>query len=696
MKPTIYLPCCNHAEEDFYAGRRHLPAVRGMMFQTFIPALILLVSMTLCIPALIPYVHARNVHDYLFLQRITRAEYPHAHAVLAREVETIEFSIDGTSMDTDEVFLTVFDQDGVRENSVRTFYINRHYTDLKIELFEVIDRNGIAKAVDLARYSREDSSTSSSRMNIYDSSQRELKVFIPELRPGDTIHYRVVKHDFKAMISGEFFGRIIAEYTFPIREYRVEFTGPESMQLHTLIKDEQPERVSSSSFAVNGRLTRMFEFKDVPAMVPEPSMPSFSRVAMRLLYSTVDSWGMVSKWYSALVEPHLAATTAIKVRVRELTANCASSEEKLAAIFYFVAQKIRYMGITAEYDRPGYEPHDVSLTFSRRYGVCRDKAALLVTMLREAGFHAVPVIISVGNKLDPEVVVPWFNHAIVAVLDEKGLPLRYLDPTSETSLQFLPDYERDSSCLAAWDNGAKLLLTPEPDADNNFSMLLVKDRLDSSGALVGTFHASFSGFCDTAMRVAMMNSSYERRRQMLEKFLGRRVPGMVISDLEWSDPEDRGVEFSFSCKFKAVNRIKETTGGRFLFFPVSSMRYLGVLDKYLMEKASLVHRKYPLRFNYVVKSRLLEHTDLGFLRDHASVALPGDKKVRGKKAGAEYVAKIAGQALTIERNFQVTALEVLPDEYDEILSVQRHLVQMEVLPVVLMPVAHDTVLEICP
>jgi hypothetical protein len=43
------------------------------------------------------------------------------------------------------------------------------------------------------------------------------------------------------------------------------------------------------------------------------------------------------------------------------------------------------MGLTPEKDRPGFEPHDVEITYGKKYGVCRDKAALLVSMLREAG-----------------------------------------------------------------------------------------------------------------------------------------------------------------------------------------------------------------------------------------------------------------------------------------------------------------------
>ena len=626
---------------------------------------------------------AQDLSDYTFLKSITSNAYPHAHTVLSRETETVEFNSDGTSRETDEVFLTILNQDGVRKNSTTTFYINRHYSRLTIELFEIIGADGAATPVDLKRYAREDSSAAASRMNIYDPAQRELRVFIPELHAGDTIHYRVTRDNFKTMIPGQFFGRKQAEYTFPVREYRVEITGPESMDIHTLIKDGQNGRYSSNKFTASGRTTHVFVFRDVPALVPEPAMPPLPRVTMRLLYSTIGSWNFVAQWYSRLVEPHLASTPAITAKVQELTAEKHSQDEKLAAIFYFVAQKIRYMGITAERDRPGYEPHDVSLTFSRRYGVCRDKAALLVTMLREAGFRAAPVIISAGSILDSEVVVPWFNHAIAAVLDKSNKPILYMDPTSETSRQFLPDYERHSSCLVASSHGSDLLLTPEPDANANLSNFRIEDRLHVNGVLSGTIHATLTGFCDTALRGAMMSSSEEKRKQILEELLQNRIPGIIIHDLQWSDPENRGIPFSFHCSFDAVNRTRVTADGRVLFYPVANMDYIGVLDKYLMERASLSSRRYPLRFNYVVKSTMKEQTVLGPGWDICHMMLPHPERAACRQAEAACRAELCNRTLVINRDFKITALEVPAKDYSNILMIQKHLRDIAITPIIL-------------
>jgi transglutaminase-like putative cysteine protease len=154
-------------------------------------------------------------------------------------------------------------------------------------------------------------------------------------------------------------------------------------------------------------------------MFDEPSMPPYDNVLQRLLVSTLPDWPAVSKWYWNLSQPHLDATSPeLENKVAELTAGTTNDLEKIMALFYHVSGNIRYMGLTPEKDRPGFEPHDVRLTFEKNYGVCRDKAALLVAMLREAGLKAYPVLINVGGKLDPEV--PRLRRKITGQLSPDG------------------------------------------------------------------------------------------------------------------------------------------------------------------------------------------------------------------------------------------------------------------------------------
>jgi transglutaminase-like putative cysteine protease len=129
-------------------------------------------------------------------------------------------------------------------------------------------------------------------------------------------------------------------------------------------------------------------------MFPEPDMPPVWTQVQHVRVSTVGSWQELSKWYWELCLPHLERTNPA------MTNKVAEIGRDVRAIFKFVSQEIRYMGLTLEDTSPGYAPHDVDITFNNRYGVCRDKAGLLTAMLRIAGFKAFPVLINVGAKMD--------------------------------------------------------------------------------------------------------------------------------------------------------------------------------------------------------------------------------------------------------------------------------------------------------
>ncbi len=196
-------------------------------------------------------------------------------------------------------------------------------------------------------------------------------------------------------------------------------------------------------------------------MFDEPAMPPYEMTLQRLFVSTMPDWQSVSKWYWNLSKSHLEATTPEMKQTVGFTHRRARASEmdRIKAVFYFVSKKVRYMGLTPEKDRPGFEPHDVEITFGKKYGVCRDKAALLVSMLREAGLEAYPVLISVGVKRDAEVPDPDFNHAIVSVQLKQGDYL-LMDPTDENTRALLPTRDCDQSYLVCRPEGENLKISP--------------------------------------------------------------------------------------------------------------------------------------------------------------------------------------------------------------------------------------------
>ncbi|MBN2331933.1 MAG: DUF3857 and transglutaminase domain-containing protein [Deltaproteobacteria bacterium] len=645
-------------------------------FINIVPAMVFFSILAISYPA------AAATQNFAFLAQITRRQYPHAHAVLALEKETITYAANGTSRAEDEVFLTILDEQGKQEHGVLSFQVNRSYAKLDIPLLEIIKPDGRLLSVDFEKNSREDTSTRNSRMNIYNPNQRTINIFLPGLEIGDTIHYLTRQERFKTIIPDQMYGMVLGQYLFPIRTYHFTLKGPASLPINHLIKDEVAGCVSYHEEKEKNLVIRNWTFKDVPPVVPEPSMPPLRQVAMRLLFSSLDSWEQISRWYHELVEPKLKPTPEMTEMVATLTAGKHTAEEKITAVYYFVAQQVRYMGITTETDRPGFEPHDVGLTFSRRHGVCRDKAALLVSMLRLAGFAANPVLISLDEKLDREIPLPYFNHAITVASNSKGEPAWFMDPTSETSRQLLPDYERDASYLIADQQGTSLSLIPPVLPEENRFSLHINDRIQPDNSLAGTITATCRGFADTAMRSLLMRRSREEQKDFLEQMILRRRPEIKVTNLNWSDPADRATLFTFSCSFSLPDAIRWLDQQRGIFLPASNMADPGILDRWILGKADMTTRSYPLRLGYTYSTVVEEQIAANPLLQQ--LELPPATAIDTKYFNYQtlYVGK-GEEQLTITRTFALKQLEVPAASYQEITSLQHDRNQEVLLPILI-------------
>ncbi len=643
---------------------------------------------TTCIIALIslaPAVCRAQTADYGFLQEINRHNYPFAHTVLAREIEHIEFHADGSRESQDDVYLTILDDEGKQNHKVLSFSVDKAYSQLKIELCELV-RAGKSNKIDVAAQSHEEAAADNSRSNIYNPLQKVIKLFIPGLKLGDTIHYRLKSRQFKPKIERQIYGSILGQYDIPIRSYIFTLTTPISCRLNWLIKDEIKGKVTYRKTRLPGttaKTIRTWHFRNVPQIVPEPDMPSFRRVAMRLLYSTLPDWQAISSWYDKLVAKKLAPGPQLKETVDKLVTGKSGRRQKMAALFYYVAREIRYLGVNGETERPGFEPHDVNLTLSRRHGVCRDKAALLVSMLQYAGFNAKATLMRVGDKLDYEIPLPYFNHAIVAVLDDHNSVTDFLDPTSETSRQFLPDYERECSYLVADRQHSDLGLTPPVSPAKNSFKLDVTEKITAAGILSGRIKVDCSGFNDTLMRSIMMNMSKKEQRNFLERFFLTQYSTLELSNIKWSAPGDRRQNFNFSGDFSvnALNEPKEKTGGKYLQ-PLLFIANPSLLERWIINQADMTRRRYPIKLGYTFSTIAEER--LTFVQPPRKICLPQARRRENKVFTTTlFCTRPTPDKLVIKRRFALKKTEVSAENYHLLTGLQNYKRNLALTPIII-------------
>ena len=102
----------------------------------------------------------------------------------------------------------------------------------------------------------------------------------------------------------------------------------------------------------------------------------------------------VGRWYAQLIAPQFALDTALRQALAQVLAGKTSEQEKIQAIHQFVLRNTHYVAL--EFGVYGYKPYPVSQVYARRFGDCKDKASLMIALLRasrhrgrhRAGAHA--------------------------------------------------------------------------------------------------------------------------------------------------------------------------------------------------------------------------------------------------------------------------------------------------------------------
>jgi hypothetical protein len=174
---------------------------------------------------------------------------------------------------------------------------------------------------------------------------------------------------------------------------------------------------------------------DKPPIIPEePLAPGLSEISPVILGSTFKTWDDFRKWYSEAVRGFTEPDDEVRRVAAELTKGKTTREDKLRAIFEFVADDIRYVNyVSGEW----WLPNRPQQLLARREGDCDDKAMLLITLLRSVGIEAQEVMVQTRLTGQPSIVqaknvaVPMFDHGIAFLPGPGGG--QYLDATSPQS-----------------------------------------------------------------------------------------------------------------------------------------------------------------------------------------------------------------------------------------------------------------------
>ena len=595
---------------------------------------------------------------------ITTNRFPDADTVLVDDIVREAYNPDGTSVAVDDEFTKILTEKGRRENTVRSLGFDACYETNTFLRAEIIKKDGRHVAIDPDQNGHVMINPGQMGANIYDPNSKVFQLSIPDLEIGDLLHVTALRTAFKTRVPDTWADENLFEGPSPLVHFTYEIVAPDARPLqHILLRNPVSNTVVYATTALpGGRTLHRWTVRDVPQMFPEPDMPGMETVVQRVILSTATNWPSLSRWYWELSKPRLdAVTPEMHEMVSNLVAGVTNRDDQIRHIFAFVSQKIRYMGITTETVAPGYEPHDVCMTFSNRYGVCRDKAALLVAMLRLADFEAYPVLINVGSKLDPDAPLPWFNHAIVSVRRADGT-YELMDPTNESTRDLFPAYLGNRSYLVAHPTGEVLRVSDVRPAESNLTHIRTHGTLDEAGTLTFDVAIAFDGINDTAYRGRFLKQKPDERRRFFEGLLKGRLPGAELSSFELKPDNLMDTETPLTAKLsgRVRNYPVEGEGATLLTMPwlASSLGYVNML----LGGATLAVRKYP--YETELDCGIEETIEITLGHDFgAPLVMPPECRIA--RSGIEFTMSIgvAKNVLTGHYRHLLTQPDFTPAEY---------------------------------
>jgi len=445
---------------------------------------------------------------------------------------------------------------------------------------------------------------------------REKMLNIGHLEPGDAVEIIMLRKGFTYALLGDeednkyippmrghFYDIVefFSSHPYKIKVYQVSVPRDKNLQFEIYNGETQ-----TSSWIENGKNVYTFTKKEVLPFKGEPKMVALSDVAPKLLLSTSPDWFAKSTWFFKVNEDFgsFESVPEIKTKVNQILIGAKNELDSVSRLTHWCADEIRYSGISMGKGE-GFTLHKGAMTFTDRCGVCKDKAGMLITMLRTAGFKSYPAMTMAGSRID-YIPADQFNHCVTIVKLHDG-KYHLLDPTWVPFVRELwSSAEQQQQYLMGVPEGADLATTPISDPVNHLIKINGKADLQADGTLKGQIMITAEGQSDAAIRGLFRYSNKTIWFQNVERELLKLWPQAQITKIDFSDPIDYLTQPIIITISYLIPQFAVVTSNTLIFTPLTASEIFKSFQGHLLFDAGLKERKYSFRDRC---SRLVEMSE---------------------------------------------------------------------------------------
>jgi tetratricopeptide (TPR) repeat protein len=414
------------------------------------------------------------------------------------------------------------------------------------ELTAVVEgRDGRRQSLD--RKSIAELPVGSEHSDLY-TDRRRLRAPLPALEVGATVTQQIVQRDTRPFFDRGTVGVFFFGMRVPVMVSTLILEVPAKSALRWESRgiDIQPEDKKE-----NGRRKITFVVGPLPPIRPaDRLLPADVARFPHLVFSTARSWKDVAVRYHELVEDRIGGSD-----VRELVAGIPPMLPRATLVSALLArlhERVRYTGI--EFGQEAIIPWRPAETIRRKFGDCKDKAALLVSMLRHFQVPAYLALLRAGTNEDVSPSLPGlegFNHAIVYIPGQEPL---WIDATAEYApVGLVPPNVEGRFALVASADTADLIRIPESKSDDNRYLESREYYLADVGPMRIIERTNATGSMQLRLREQFGATDRRTVRDSLESYVRNAYHAKDLARFELGDARDVSIPFSIEVEAYEAN-----------------------------------------------------------------------------------------------------------------------------------------------
>ena len=488
------------------------------------------------------------------------------------------------------------------------------------------------------------------------NGEQTAMLVMEDVRVGDIVDYAYSIKGANPVFAGKFSTSLPLQLESPVEQLLTRILLPAERRFIPKAHGSVIEpRVINRSNVVEC----VWNLRQVPGVRTEDALPVWFDPEPWVQLSEFKNWAEVDQWALTLFENQSALSPELTQKIAEWK-HLPDREQQVLAALRFVQDEIRYFGI--EIGVSSQKPSAPATVFSRRFGDCKDKSLLFVTVLRGLGIEAYPVLVNTSARHTIDDWLPAaniFDHCIAVV--RMNNQTWWLDPTAgyqrgSLAAHYLPNYGR-GLVISAKTTG----LTPIPQT-TGMPLTTTTEYFDL-GKKAGSTDLKVVTVAEGRDAESLRATFAETKRGDIEKnythYYAESYPGtQMAAPLEVQDDESQN-RFQI-IEHYTIDRVwvKSDNDGKYHcdFYPVAFSS--------LIKKPVDMRRKFPLAVVFprheILRTEITVPVSFTYDRENKTVSDPAFTFVKQSRRN--------GRKLILEYGFQALADFVPANRTDEYLQ----------------------------